>query len=145
MRRAGLRVAIALAGGLACLSAAVVAPPALAQADEPRLDELLRRPAFREAWDRVFRRERNVDRWVHVFAGGGEGTVLPGRAFARDGQRYVVGIVCRPHDCADNRLFVLFKEDGSQAWARLVAKDIDLTFGQPAGAIRALLVEVAGR
>jgi hypothetical protein len=130
---------------LACLVLMAAAPVASAQQAPPGLDVLLQRPAFKEAWDKVFRRERNIDRWVHVFGGGGEGTVQPGRAFARDGVSYIVGIVCRPQDCEDNRLFVLFREDGSQAWARWLGKDIELTYGQPTPAMRALLVEVAGR
>jgi len=120
-------------------------PLAFAQQPLPGLDELLKRPAFKEAWDKVFRRERNVDRWVHVFGGGGEGTVEPTRAVASDGMRYLVGVVCRPQACEDNRLFVLFREDGSQAWARWLGKDIALTYGQPTPAMRALLTEVAGR
>jgi hypothetical protein len=119
--------------------------PAGAQEAPPGLDVLLQRPAFKEAWDKVFRRERNIDRWVHVFSGGGEGTVQPSRAFVRDGVSYIVGIVCRPQDCEDHKLFVLFRADGSQAWGRWVGKDLALTYGQPTPAVRALLVEVAGR
>lgn len=130
---------------LACLALLVAMPVAFAQQPLPGLDELLKLPAFKEAWDKVFRRERNVDRWVHVFGGGGEGTVEPTRAVASDGMRYLVGIVCRPQACEDNRLFVLFREDGSQAWARWLGKDIALTYGQPTPAMRALLTEVAGR
>lgn len=120
-------------------------PTASAQEAPPALDTLLQRPAFREAWDRVFRRERNIDRWVHVFSGGGEGTVLPGRALTRDGVSYIVGVVCRPQDCENHKLYVLFRADGSQAWARWVGKDLALTYGQPTAAMRELLVEVAGR
>lgn len=130
---------------LASLALFAALPAASAQQPLPGLDDLLKRPAFKEAWDRVFRRERNIDRWVHVFGGGGEGTVQPTRAIARDGVGYLVGVVCRPQACEDNRLFVLFREDGSQAWARWVGKDLALTYGQPTAAMRDLLTEVAGR
>ncbi|KAF0132624.1 MAG: lysozyme inhibitor [Xanthobacteraceae bacterium] len=130
---------------LASLVLFAAIPVASAQQPLPGLDDLLKRPAFKEAWDKVFRRERNIDRWVHVFGGGGEGTVQPTRAIARDGVSYLVGVVCRPQACEDNRLFVLFREDGSQAWARWVGKDLALTYGQPTPAMRALLTEVAGR
>jgi hypothetical protein len=129
----------------ACLVLLAVLTPAGAQEAPPGLDVLLQRPAFREAFDQMFRRERNIDRWVHVFSGGGEGTVQPGRAFTRDGVGYIVGIVCRPQDCEHHKLYVLFREDGSQAWARWLGKDLALTYGQPTPAMRALLVEVAGR
>lgn len=129
---------------LACLVLFVALPATHAQQPLPGLDELLKRPAFKEAWDKVFRRERNIDRWVHVFGGGGEGTVQPTRALARDGVSYLVGLVCRPQACEDNRLFVLFREDGSQAWALWVGRDLALSYGQPTPAMRALLAEVAG-
>lgn len=119
--------------------------PVLAQEPPPGLDVLLQRPAFREAWDKVFRRERNVDRWVHVFSGGGEGIVGPTRAVTAESNRYLLAVVCRPQDCDGNRLFVLFREDGSQAWARLAVKDLGLSFGRPVGAERDLLVQAAGR
>ncbi len=130
---------------LVCLVLMAAAPPAPAQQAPPGLDVLLQRPAFKEAWDKVFRRERNIDRWVHVFGGGGEGIVQPGRAFTRDGVGYIVGIVCRPQDCENHKLFVLFRDDGSQAWARWVGKDLALTYGPSTPAMQALLVEVAGR
>jgi hypothetical protein len=117
--------------------------PAVAQDAQPGLDALLQTDAFKEAWDKVFRRERNVDRWVHVFGGGGEGTVGPTRLIVADGQRYLIGVVCRPQDCDGNKLFVLFREDGSQAWARWVVKDFEMSFGRPTGAEQALLVQAA--
>ncbi|WP_439575668.1 Ivy family c-type lysozyme inhibitor [Phreatobacter sp.] len=130
---------------LAAIATGVATGSLPAQEPLPGIDVLLQRPAFKQAWDGVFRRERNIDRWVHVFGGGGEGTVLPTRAIERDGVRYLAGAVCRPQACEDNRLFVLFRDDGSQAWARWVGKDLALTYGQPTPALRALLVEVAGR
>lgn len=115
------------------------APAALAQPAQPYLFDLLKRPAFKASWDRLFLRNRNVDRWVHVFGGGGNGVSGPAEPVAADGRQFLSTDVCKPHDCADNRLYVLFTADGSQAWAALRHKDFVQWLGAPGPIERDLL------
>ncbi len=133
-RRALLIVVAALAVVLPSRPARVFAQPT-----QPYLHDILRRPAFKESWNRLFRRNRNIDRWVHVFGGGGPGVAGPAEPVTAGGRSYLSTDVCKPHDCADNQLFVLFTADGTQAWAALRHKDFVQWLGNPGPAERGLL------
>ncbi|MBL8567976.1 MAG: hypothetical protein JNK84_02720 [Phreatobacter sp.] len=135
-----------IVAGLVAAIVALGAPARLsAQSDQPYLFDLLKRPAFKDSWDNLFRRNRNVDRWVHVFGGGGNGVSGPAELVAADGRRFLSTDVCKPHDCADNQLFVLFTADGSRAWATLRHKDFVQWFGNPGPVERRLLEQRLAR
>ncbi len=130
---------------LSLMVALALPVPLSAQSGQPYLFDLLKRAAFKDSWDSLFRRNRNVDRWVHVFGGGGDGVSGPAEPVAADGRRFLSTDVCKPHDCADNQLFVLFAADGSQAWATLRHKDFVQWFGNPGPVERRLLEQRLAR
>lgn len=45
--------------------------------------------------------------WVRT----GQGTSTPLQEVVIDGQKYTLGQMCKPHDCADNQLIVIFSPD----------------------------------
>ena len=59
--------------------------------------------------------------WVYRL----EGTAEPVRIIDYSGRKFVLGHVCKPHDCADNQLTFLVAVDGSAAYA--LANSFDLT------------------
>lgn len=138
-------VRMIVAGLVATMVAFALPAPLSAQGGQPYLFDLLKQPAFKESWDGLFRRNRNIDRWVHVFGGGGNGVSGPAEPVAADGRRFLSTDVCKPHDCADNQLFVLFVADGSRAWAALRHKDFVQWLGNPGPVERRLLEQRLAR
>lgn len=59
--------------------------------------------------------------WVYRL----EGTAEPVRIIDYSGRKFVLGQVCKPHDCADNQLKFIVAVDGTTAFAQ--ANSIDLT------------------
>ncbi len=109
-------------------------------APEPYLDEVLTRPAYARAWNTLLAGERSVDAWLARYARTRRGPVMPGKRVEIGGASYRLNQVCKTHACGDNRFFVLFSEDGSQAWGMLLEDGTRKRFfGQPDAAKRALL------
>jgi hypothetical protein len=78
--------------------------------------------------------------WVHDL----EGTGIPVQSLDFEGKKFMLGRVCRPHDCAGNDVTFLLSEDGATAYARvnsvLLTKGKDEVFGKPSAAALKLLV-----
>lgn len=114
---------------------------ASAQQSAPYLFDLLKRPAFRTSFDALFAGERNVDEWIGVFQRTNNGVCGPSRRLQAGGAVYIVADVCKPHDCGDNMLNVLFNENGSRATALLRSPRGQRWFGMPVPQERALLLQ----
>ena len=56
------------------------------------------------------------------------------------GQPYLLGWVCKPHDCGDNELYVLFAPGARQAWGLLISGDKRSWLGRPDPAIQAAIL-----
>ncbi|MQU04708.1 lysozyme inhibitor [Pseudomonas helleri] len=59
--------------------------------------------------------------WVRT----GQGTSTPLQEVVIDGQKYTLGQMCKPHDCADNQLIVIFSPDKKKAWGLLATRSTD--------------------
>ena len=54
-----------------------------------------------------------------------QGTASPVETVSADGKRFTVGHMCKPHDCADNQLIVVFNTDGTKSWGLLATRSED--------------------
>jgi hypothetical protein len=55
------------------------------------------------------------------------------------GESYLLGWVCKAHDCGDNQLHVLFSPDGKRAWGLLITGQQRSWLGKPDAAIQAAI------
>jgi hypothetical protein len=54
-----------------------------------------------------------------------QGTASPLEKASADGKSFTVGHMCKPHDCADNQLSVVFSADGTKSWGLLATRSAD--------------------
>ncbi|WP_097304047.1 Ivy family c-type lysozyme inhibitor [Pseudomonas chlororaphis] len=54
-----------------------------------------------------------------------KGTATPIENVSVDGKSFTMGKMCKPHDCLDNQLFVVFSADGKKSWGLLVTRAED--------------------
>ena len=78
--------------------------------------ELPAQPAYHAAWQTMLAGEKKVPRWVSR----ARATSSPYQAASIDGQNYLAGEMCKPHDCSANRFYGVFRADKRQAWGLLV-------------------------
>ena len=106
-----------------------------ALADDPYLFDLLKEPAYRGAWDAMLKGEKNVPKWIVTFSKTYDGVASPATPIDVAGKSDLITSVCKPHDCGDNQLYVLFAPDGAKAWGMLVeGGDQTRWFGGPSDA-----------
>lgn len=108
----------------------------------PYLFDLLKRPAFRKSFDALFADERGVDDWIGVFQRTDNGVCGPSKRVQAGGAIFIAADVCKPRDCADNHLQVLFSENGNRATALLRSPRGQRWFGTPGPQERALLLQL---
>ena len=122
MARCGLVVAAILLLG----SHAKVAPPL----DQEYLFNVIKNPAYRAAWDALFKGEREMPSWLVGWADQSTGPTSPcGKAVVNDVE-YAVHTVCKAHECGDNQFVVFFAPEGRQAWGVLITES-ERFFGNP--------------
>ncbi len=54
-----------------------------------------------------------------------QGTASPVEKVSAEGESFTVGHMCKPHDCADNQLIVVFNADGTKSWGLLATRPAD--------------------
>lgn len=119
----------------------LLAPLRAAAQSAPYLFDLLKRPAFRKSFDALFADERNVDEWIVIFQKTDNGVCGPSKRLQAGGTIYVLADVCKPRDCGDNHLVILFSESGSRASALLRSPRGQRWFGTPDPQERAVLLQ----
>lgn len=76
-----------------------------------------------------------------------QGTASPVKEVMADGKTFTVGHMCKPHDCADNQLSVVFSADGKKSWGLLATRSADgkafskRLLGNPDSVVEGLLNE----
>ena len=64
----------------------------------------------------------------------------PAKTVQLGGKAYLLGYVCKAHDCGDNQLFVLFAPAGKQAWGLLLTGGSNEQWlGKPDASIQAAI------
>ena len=86
----------------------------------PYLFELLERPDFLESWQALFSGEKGVPSWLADYAITKDGPASPGKEITIDGKLNLAAFVCKAHSCPRNGFYVLFTENGKQAWGLLL-------------------------
>jgi hypothetical protein len=115
------------------------AVPALAQDDGPYLFDLMKQPRYAMAWKGMLVGE-TAPPWVNSFTKSLDGTSAPSTTVSVGGEPYLLGWVCKPHDCSGHELYVLFAPGARQAWGLLITGDKRSWLGRPDPAIQAAIL-----
>ncbi|MES2819216.1 MAG: inhibitor of vertebrate lysozyme family protein [Pseudomonadota bacterium] len=115
-----------------------------------RLNELLSDEQYREAWQEVIEDESRLPEWVMNLSGEAQ----PMKALEDDGDKFLVGKLCEPQQCFNQRLYAAFTWDKQRAYGLMVEVPTGLpkdkapsghaTFrwlGEPDEAVKRLLQE----
>ncbi|MFT9257705.1 MAG: Ivy family c-type lysozyme inhibitor [Acetobacter sp.] len=120
---------------LACaLASYIPLYPALAE-DAPYASDLSHMPQYAPAYHAMMQ----LPDWART----GAAVSAPVGTINLAGHAYVVGHLCKPHDCADNQMEVIFARDGKAGWGLLTYKSgrtlYQMPFGDPDDTILAAL------
>jgi hypothetical protein len=126
-----------LANFLRVLLLAASCVPAVA-ADAPKgpyLSGLMKQPAHRGAWSGMLAGETPPP-WVEDYAKTLDGPPTPSIAIQANDQTYTLAFTCKPNECAENQLYVLFSPSGGKAWGLLITGGAQKWLGGPDKAIQ---------
>jgi hypothetical protein len=102
-----------------CVLALGVPRPSRAQ-EGVYLNELLKTEPYRSAWNKMLVGEQGLPNWINDFALTGAGVNTPAHKVPVGYRAFSLATLCKPGDCGDNMLYVLFSPDGSASYAELV-------------------------
>lgn len=105
---------------------------------EPYLPDLMEQPAHRAAWKSMLAGQP-VPPWVKTFDQTLNATASPVEPVSVGGIPYTLGWICKPHDCGDNQLYVLFAPEARQAWGLLITGNARQWLGNPDAAVQAAI------
>ena len=113
------------------LAASITLVSKSAVADEYLFD-LLAKPEYSKSWNALIQNERSVDAWLAKYGKTKNGPTSPGRTVKLNDGSYILNMVCKAHDCGDNKFYVLFSPNGTEAWGLLVTNGTtERFFGKP--------------
>ncbi|MCJ7787243.1 MAG: inhibitor of vertebrate lysozyme family protein [Methyloceanibacter sp.] len=97
-------------------------PKAAAQEPKgPPLADLMKLQNYREAWEAMLKAETlPVPDWVTGYTATLDSPPIPSFGVLVGSQAYTLAFTCKPNDCENHQLFVLFAPDGRHAWALLL-------------------------
>ncbi|NMY04599.1 lysozyme inhibitor [Pseudomonas sp. WS 5059] len=84
---------------------------------EQYLPEIASKAPYKKAYAEML----SLPSWVSK----AQGTASPVEKVSADGKSFTVGHMCKPHDCADNQLSVVFSADGKKSWGLLATRSAD--------------------
>lgn len=130
-----MRLGLLLALSLLTLAPALAQEQATAPAGEPSkgpvLGDLLKAPKYIYAWQTMMAGETPPE-WVRSYTATHDGPPTPTIAVPLSGESYTLGFTCKPNDCEDNQLYVLFAPEGRDAWALLASPGAGISWlGKP--------------
>jgi hypothetical protein len=114
---------------------ALLGGSAVAADGGPPLVELMIRPNYLTAYKAMIG-TTTVAPWVVDFAKTLDGPPTPSTDLLAGGTIYTLGFTCKPNDCAEHQLFVLFTGDGSKAWGLLLEGSQQTWLGEPGDKIK---------
>lgn len=120
----------------ALLLAACCLPAVAADAPKgPYLSDLMKQPAHRGAWSGMLAGE-TPPAWIEDYAKTLDGPPTPSIAIQANDQTYTLAFTCKPNECAENQLYVLFSPGGGKAWGLLITGGVQKWLGGPDKAIQ---------
>lgn len=122
------RLSITIAGTIALM----LAVPALAQAPKGGgryLNDLMKQPAYRDAWARMLGKLGPREAWLKADKLAGPGG--PSTIVTAGGEIFERVDTCKRHDCGDNQFYALFSSDGKEALGVLIQPGNIRFFGHP--------------
>ncbi len=84
----------------------------------PYFYQLFSQGPYKQSLSKIFRSE-NKPSWITTYLATGNGVETPVTYLTLSDGRYILGDVCKPHDCGGNMLHILFSSSGNSAWAAL--------------------------
>jgi Inhibitor of vertebrate lysozyme (Ivy) len=116
--------------------------PLAAKAQSPSLYifDVLNRPAYRAAYERMVHNERALPSWMATAEAATRATTTPGVTRRIDGTNREIFSFCQAHNCAGHTVVVMFTDFGESAKGLLSNDNHVRFFGNPSPAeSRALL------
>jgi Inhibitor of vertebrate lysozyme (Ivy) len=110
------------------------------------LKDLLKTEPYRSAWSKMLANEPGLPNWIKDFAVTGAGVNTPAHKMPVGYRAFSLATLCKPGDCGDNMLYVLFSPDGSDSFAELVqASAKPRLLGKPNASVRSALNAAAAK
>jgi hypothetical protein len=126
---------------VALLAFVLLASAACAQ-DGPFLFDVLLKPSYRAAWDKLMQELKPTPAWLVQFARNFDGVAGPMKPATVEGKAYELYFVCKPHDCAANKFEVMFEGAYKRAYGLLVSDGGAPSFyGNPTPAMQEALTQ----
>ncbi len=104
--------------------------PALAADGGPPLVELMLRPNYPTAFKKMLG-TTPVPEWLVDFIKTLDGPPTPSADLLAGGTIFTLAFTCKPNECGESQLFVLFTGDGSKAWGLLLEGPQQTWLGDP--------------
>ena len=101
----------------------------------PFLADLMKQPSYRAAWTGMLAGQ-TIPAWVESYLTTLDGPPTPSLEIPAGGDTYTLAFTCKPNECADNQLYVLFSRSGAKAWGLLVTGAQQTWLGAPDKAIQ---------
>ncbi len=112
-----------------------------AAAGDVYLADAIKSPAYAQALTRLLKSAGHLPEWTNELTnrrGNYVGTPVDHVTIA--GTRYELFNACKAHDCADNRIEVMFAPNGTQAWGAILIEGKSVSYlGAPSPAQQSAL------
>jgi hypothetical protein len=106
------------------------------------LFDVLRKPAYRAAWEKLMKEVQPTPDWLMQFNKNFDGAVGQISTRTIDGASYELSFVCKPQDCAAHKFEVLFDSTVKKAYGALGGVDSSPAYyGAPAPALQEALAK----
>lgn len=113
-----------------------------AAATEPYLFDIMKKPAYARALTSLFDGSGKLPDWTREMRKpvGSNYVASPRTRAAAEGTTYEIFHTCKPHDCHDNQMVVMFAPNGARAWGALQEAGKPTSyFGSPGDAQQATM------
>jgi inhibitor of lysozyme (Ivy) len=112
-----------------------------AAAADAFLFDAIKKPAYARALTNLLDHAGNLPSWIReTRKTNGNYVASPGTPVAVNGITYELFLACKPHDCADSQLAIIFAPNGTGAWGALLDEDKPISYlGAPSEAQQAVL------
>lgn len=112
-------------------------------ANQKYLTDAIKNPSYLRSLTGLLKNAGKLPSWTRqVLKTSGDYVGTPVAYSAVDGVRYELFYACKPHDCADNAMELMFAPNGTKAWAAMVKDGSSVSYlGSPSPAQQAVLKE----